>query len=168
MDNICVFKFWNQLLENSFQFLAVYKGFPIQYKDDILPVHGNPIVEIRRSSDHLITKMGILYWQDAIFVLNQGLWPIFHIIMEYNEACAFNHVYLTFPTSTIYICEQHICILYHNGSVILHWCSVYLIVTLWSHIAPAPSGYNGSDNDLLTVWWHVSTWNNVYILTIES
>ena len=35
---------------------------------------GNPIVEIRRSYDRLISTMGflVLYWKDDVFILNQG------------------------------------------------------------------------------------------------
>ena len=35
MDDICLFKFWNQVLENSFQFVAVYK---LQGPDSKAPI----------------------------------------------------------------------------------------------------------------------------------
>ena len=43
-----------------------------QYKDVILPVLTNPIVEIRWSYDHLSPQWDFLCWLDNMFILNPG------------------------------------------------------------------------------------------------
>ena len=50
---------------------------------------GNPIVEIRRSYDRLISTMGFLYWYDDILILNRGPVPFKYgeMIENVNISC---------------------------------------------------------------------------------